>query len=56
VTLSSHPKSLTVNGAAATSGTAVTVPLKSATKSVAIVVASPDGTTSTTYVLTIVRP
>ncbi len=56
VTLSSHPRSLTVNGAAATSGTAVTVPLQSATKSIAIVVASPDGTMSTTYTLAIVRP
>ncbi len=54
VTLSGRA-TLTVNGAASTSGAPVTIPLKLTTKPVTLVVTSPDGTALTTYTLTIAR-
>jgi glyoxylase-like metal-dependent hydrolase (beta-lactamase superfamily II) len=50
VSLSSRPKALTVNGVAARSGTAVTVPLKGL-RSIDVVVTSSDGSVTTTYQL-----
>ena len=55
VSLSSRPRTLTVNGVATRSGAAVTVPLKGV-RSIPIVVTSADGSTTTTYELQVVRP
>ena len=55
VTTSTRYKSLTVNGAAATSGSPVSVKLTGSRTEVAIVVTSPDGSESTKYTVVVSR-
>jgi formylmethanofuran dehydrogenase subunit D len=54
-TVADATATMTVNGAAAASGSAATVPLNVGANTVTIVVTAQDGTTQTSYVITITR-